>query len=385
MSESPIKLKDLICFAHHRWNFIYHRPQHLMSRFAKCFRVFYIEEPVFNALSDHYEISLTSDKVIIVVPHLQYDHKRPDVDMRTQGIIDKLFATENISNYLLWYYTPLALRVSNHLNAKFIVYDCVNDLSALKSATPELKQLELELLSKSNVVFTAGQSLFEVKKKLHTNIYLFPNSIDRKHFEQARSIKFDLPDQDVIPHPRIGFFGVIDERLDIALLENVSRLRPNWHFIMIGPVEKMEPSSLPNFHNIHYLGIKTYNELPHYLAGWDLAMIPFVHNESTRFISPAKTPEYLAAGKPVVSTPIIDVIRPYGNKGLVRIAGTPDEFVRVVEGELANEDRAEWVELVDEFLAHNSWNKTWSEMMSIIGTSLIGLSDKVNTKGQEYV
>src|SRR5690606_29781039 len=92
MSESPIKLKDLICFAHHRWNFIYHRPQHLMSRFAKCFRVFYIEEPVFNALSDHYEISLTSDKVIIVVPHLQYDHKRPDVDMRTQGIIDKLFA-----------------------------------------------------------------------------------------------------------------------------------------------------------------------------------------------------------------------------------------------------------------------------------------------------
>jgi len=125
--------------------------------------------------------------------------------------------------------------------------------------------------------------------------------------------------------------------------------------------------------------------LPHYLAGWDLAMIPFVHNESTRFISPAKTPEYLAAGKPVVSTPIIDVIRPYGNKGLVRIAGTPDEFVRVVEGELANEDRAEWVELVDEFLAHNSWNKTWSEMMSIIGTSLIGLSDKVNTKGQEYV
>jgi UDP-galactopyranose mutase len=200
-------------------------------------------------------------------------------------------------------------------------------------------------------------------------------------------IKFDLPDQENIPHPRIGFFGVIDERLDIDLLERVSRLRPNWHFIMVGPVVKIDPSMLPNFHNIHYLGAKTYNELPHYLAGWDIAMIPFAHNESTRFISPTKTPEYLAAGKPVVSTPIIDVIRPYGNKGLVRIAGTPDEFIRVVEEELRREDKSEWLERVDDFISQNSWNKTWSEMMSLIGTAMMGLTKEqtVKSKGEEYV
>jgi glycosyltransferase involved in cell wall biosynthesis len=180
---------------------------------------------------------------------------------------------------------------------------------------------------------------------------------------------------------------VIDERMDLNLLERVSRLKPSWHFVMVGPVVKINPESLPNFHNIHYLGGKTYSELPHYLAGWDVAMIPFAHNESTRFISPTKTPEYLAAGKPVVSTPIIDVIRPYGNKGLVRIAGTPDEFVRVVEEELNKAEREEWLEKVDDFLAQSSWDKTWSEMMNIIGATMAGVRAKetIKTKGQEYV
>lgn len=330
MNESPLKLKDLVCFSHLRWDFVYQRPQHLISRFAKVFRVFYIEEPIYHAPKDHYEISMSNAQVIVVIPHLQDDHLRPDVNQRLQALLDKLFDAEGIANYMFWYYTPMALPFTNHLEPGFIVYDCMDELSAFKSAAPELKTLELELMKKSDVVFAGGQSLYEVKKKNHEKIYLFPSSIDKAHFEQARTIQFDLPDQDCIPHPRIGFFGVIDERLDIDLIEKVSRLRPNWHFVIVGPVVKIDPKSLPNFHNIHYLGAKTYNELPHYLSGWDMAMIPFAHNESTRFISPTKTPEYLAAGKPVVSTPIIDVIRPYGNKGFVRIAGTPDEFVRVV-------------------------------------------------------
>ena len=387
MNDTPLKLKDLVCFSHLRWNFVYQRPQHLISRFTKCFRVFFVEEPFFNAPSDHLAVNVSDEKVTIIVPQLQDEHHRPDVNVRIQELLEKFFQDENISNYLFWYYTPMALKFTSEFSPSLVVYDCMDELSAFKSASPELKMMEQELMTKADVVFAGGQSLYEVKKKSHPRTFLFPSSIDKNHFEQARSIKFDPPDQDSIPHPRIGFFGVIDERLDIDLLEHVARLRPNWNFIMIGPVVKIDPATLPNFHNIHYLGGKTYQDLPKYLAGWDVAMIPFAHNESTRFISPTKTPEYLAAGKPVVSTPIIDVIRPYGNKGLVRIAGTADEFVRVTEEELHRADKLEWQERVDDFLSQSSWNKTWGEMMSIIGTSLVGKKvEKVkNPKGQEYV
>jgi glycosyltransferase involved in cell wall biosynthesis len=387
MNPSPLKVQDMVCFSHLRWNFVYQRPQHLISRFAKNFRVFFVEEPVFNAKSDQLLVSESAENVKIVVPHLLDDHRRPDVDIRQQELLEKLFADEQIDNYLFWYYTPQALKFSREFEPKFVVFDCMDELSAFKSASPDLKQLEQELLAKANVVFAGGQSLYEAKKKNHPRTFLFPSSIDKKHFVQARTIAFDPPDQDSIPHPRLGFFGVIDERLDIDLLEKVSRLRPNWHFIMIGPVVKIDQRSLPNFHNIHYLGSKSYQDLPGYLSGWDIAMIPFAHNEATRFISPTKTPEYLAAGKPVISTPIIDVIRPYGNKGLVRIAGTPDEFVRVAEEELGIRDREEWLDAVDDFLSNSSWDITHNEMLQIIRTSLVGtkVEQVTKTKGQEYV
>jgi UDP-galactopyranose mutase len=387
MTDTPLKLKDLICFSHLRWNFVYQRPQHLISRFTKCFRVFFVEEPFFNAPSDQLNINVSPEKVTVIVPHLQDEPNRPDVNQRIQELLERFFQEENVTNYLFWYYTPMALQFTRDFSPSYIVFDCMDELSAFKGASPELKEMEQELMNTADVVFTGGQSLYEAKKKSHPRTFLFPSSIDKSHFEQARTITFDPADQDSIPHPRIGFFGVIDERMDIDLLEKVARLRPNWHFIMIGPIVKIDPRNLPNFHNIHYLGGKSYNDLPKYLAGWDVAIIPFAHNESTRYISPTKTPEYLAAGKPVVSTPIIDVIRPYGNKGLVRIAGTPEEFVRVTEEELQHQDRTEWLEKVDDFISQSSWNKTWGEMMSIIGTSLVGRrSEKVkNSKGQQYV
>jgi len=236
-------------------------------------------------------VTVTDEKVTLVIPHLHGELSRPDVHLRIRELLEKFFQEENITNYLFWYYTPMALKFSSEFSPSFVVYDCMDELSAFKAASPELKQKEQELISKANVVFAGGQSLYEAKKKYHPRTFLFPSSIDKSHFEQARLIKFDPPDQDSIPRPRIGFFGVIDERLDIDLLEQVSRLRPNWNFIMIGPVVKIDAQSLPNFHNIHYLGAKSYAELPKYLAGWDVAMIPFAHNESTRFISPTKTPE----------------------------------------------------------------------------------------------
>jgi glycosyltransferase involved in cell wall biosynthesis len=387
MNDSPPKFKELVCFSHLRWNFVYQRPQHLISRFTRICRVFFVEEPIFHSASDTLEVSESAEGVVVVVPKLQDDNHRPDVEIRLQELLERFFEAENIVDYLFWYYTPMALKFTRDFEPGYVVFDCMDELSAFKSASPELKSLEQELMSRADIVFAGGQSLFEAKRKNHPRTYLFPSSIDKQHFARARTITFDPADQDSIPYPRLGYFGVIDERLDIDLLEKVALLRPSWNFIMIGPVVKIDPMSLPRFPNIYYLGSKSYGDLPGYLAGWDIALIPFAHNESTRFISPTKTPEYLAAGKPVVSTPIIDVIRPYGNKGLVRIAGTADEFVRVAEEELQVKDRGDWLESVDRFLSVSSWDITWNEMVRLINASKVGkkVEGVNNAKGQEYV
>lgn len=232
-----------------------------------------------------------------------------------------------------------------------------------------MREREAELLALADVVFTGGQSLYEAKRRQHKNIHPFPSGIDVSHFGQARDISEDLEDQAAIPHPRLGFFGVIDERMDIALLDRLAEARPDWHLIMIGPVVKIDPSDLPRRPNIHYLGGRNYKELPKYLAGWDVALLPFALNESTRYISPTKTPEYLAAGKPVVSTKIRDVVRPYGEMNLVRIAEGHSEFIKAVEDCLKEKDRdghSEWLVRVDELLSQNSWDKTWLRMMKEI-------------------
>ena len=242
------------------------------------------------------------------------------------------------------------------------------------------------MFQKADLIFTGGHSLFEVKKNLHSNIYPFPSSIEKEHFSMARQITTDPPDQQGIPHPRIGFFGVIDERMNIELVGQIAEQRPDLHFVMIGPVVKIDPASLPRPHNIHYLGGKTYQELPAYLSGWDIAIIPFALNESTKFISPTKTPEYLSAGKPVISTSITDVVQPYGVNKLVSIADSPDEFITAIDMILAQEDTSKWMEQVDAFLADNSWDNTWKKMLHhIIATYNEKHITNQKTKEQAYV
>jgi len=252
-----------------------------------------------------------------------------------------------------------------------IVYDCMDELSAFQGAPPELRQREADLFQQADLVFTGGQSLYEVKRHQHPNVYAFPSSIDVTHFVQARQAIDDPVDQANIPHPRLGFYGVIDERMDIDLLKGVAIARPDWQLVLIGPIVKIDPASLPQLPNIHYLGGKSYAELPHYLAGWDVALLPFARNESTRFISPTKTPEYLAAGKPVVSTSIRDVVRPYRDLGLVQIADSVPEFVAAVEVALQTAQKdSEWLDRVDAFLAQNSWDKTWASMSHLIESAV---------------
>jgi UDP-galactopyranose mutase len=368
------ELPDLVCLSHLRWDFVYQRPQHLLSRCAKeGRRVFFVEEPVFDDGPIRLKVSRRDSGVLVVVPHLPVGFREEKRDVAQKELLDHLFAVYDIQNFILWYYTPMAWGFTQHLKPLAIVYDCMDELSAFKAAPPALRFRETELFRHADLVFTGGQSLYEAKRRQHPHhpqIRAFPSSIDASHFSQARRRIGDPPDQSEIPRPRLGFFGVIDERLDIELLDGLAAARPDWHFVMIGPVVKIDPAELPRRPNIHYLGSKAYEDLPAYLAGWDVALLLFARNEATRFISPTKTPEYLAAGRPVVSTSIRDVVRPYEELGLVRIADTVEGQVSAIEASMV-EDSAERLRRVDAFLAQTSWDLTWAHMSGLITRAVL--------------
>jgi hypothetical protein len=355
---------DLICFSHLRWNFVFQRPQHLMTRWAQNRRVFFFEEPI-EAPSAGSQIKVDPSGVVVVTPLLPQGMSHEDRASAQRALVDEVVRGFGLNAPVLWYYTPMALPFSRHLEASAVVYDCMDELSGFLGCPPELRLLERELMSRAQVMFTGGQSLFESKRKLHRNVHAFPSSVDVSHFAKARTVREEPADQADIPHPRIGFHGVIDERMDLELLRGMAALRPDWQFVVLGPVVKIDERSLPNAANLHYLGGKSYEQLPAYLGGWDATMLPFALNESTRFISPTKTPEYLAGGKGVVSTPIHDVVKPYGEQGLVRIANTPETFVKGLESCLAGCNEA-WLMKVDRFLSNMSWDRTWQQMHDLV-------------------
>ena len=365
-------LPDLVCFAHLHWDFVWQRPQHLLSRFAQHGRVFYVEEPFVHPdqVAPHLEIKERQNGLKVLVAHLPQGLDEARSNQLQHELLARYFAENKIDEYVFWYYTPMALEKSRDFAPALTVYDCMDELANFKFAPPTLRTLEQELFERADLVFTGGQTLYEAKSQQHDDAHAFPSSIDKAHFGLART---DLPepaDQAGIVHPRVGFFGVVDERLDVELLGQLAEAHPEWQFVIIGPVVKIAPDSLPQQSNIHYLGGKNYQELPAYLRGWDVATLLFADNESTKFISPTKTPEYLAAGKPVVSTPIRDVVRPYGDLGLVHIAADAPAFGEAITAALQQRTDADWLRRTDTYLATISWDLTWQQMVQLMQESL---------------
>jgi len=373
---------NMVCFSHLRWDFVFQRPQHLLTRLAESVNVFYLEEPITtNTGFPHYTYVSRGHQVTVITPQLPVGlTNEASLEIEKQLFTD-FMAEHVLSDYGFWYYTPMALEFSRGHSPELVVFDCMDELSAFKFAPESIKTLEKELLQKADIVFTGGHSLYEAKKNQHKNIHAFPSSIDKLHFAKARTLKQERIDQAVT----LGFYGVIDERFDIELIRGIAELRPEWEIELIGPVVKIDPATLPIRSNIHYIGSKTYSELPELIAGWDVALIPFLLNESTRFISPTKTPEYLAAGLPVVSTPIRDVINPYGKFGLVSIGHNAEDFVAFAEMELKRSDRKEWLQKVDFFLAHSSWDQTCEKMIELMNDTIKPPMLNFNTKIQSNV
>lgn len=364
-SKAPSR-PTLICFSHLRWNFVYQRPQHLMSRFARDFDVFFWEEPLDTDAAPHLIAHQDISGVTILTPHLPVNLQGEARTRILRALLNDALVGR-AGDLVRWFYTPMMLPISQHLNAAFTVYDCMDELSAFKFSPPELPQLEQELFQAADIVFTGGHSLYEEKSAQHPNVHPFPSAVDIPHFGQARELqpKADAP-------PTIGFYGVVDERFDCDLLAHVAELRPSICFEIVGPIVKIDPASLPQRGNIHYAGPVRYAELPIHLGRWHAAMMPFARNDSTRFISPTKTPEYLAAGRPVVSTAVRDVERSYGQLAGVLIADEAEGFAAACDAALLlAQDRSNWLPQVDAILAEVSWDRTYWAMLGFVQAGLV--------------
>ncbi len=353
----------IVTFSHLRWNFVYQRPQQLLSRLAAAHshRVVFIEEPIEDETGVlFWEHSGPAPNVSVYCPHTPA--KTPGFSDEQLEYLDRLLTElierEKIADPILWFYTPMAVPLAKRFSPRAVVYDAMDELSAFAGAPPQLLEREEQLFQEADIVFTGGPSLYRAKKGRHPNVHCFPSSVDLKHFGQARHALPDPADQASIPRPRLGFFGVIDERLDRDLLAAVANAHPEWHLVMAGPVVKIRESDLPRAANLHYLGQKPYSELPSYLANWDVCLLPFARNEATRFISPTKTLEYMAAEKMIVSTPITDVAEPYGN--IAYLGGSPEEFIAACDRAVSasSGELAQRIHGMREVLSSTSWDAT---------------------------
>ena len=347
---------EMVVFCHLRWGFVYQRPQHLISRMAKIYKVLFVEEPIpFDAAEENeYNLEIIHDNLHILKPKVK------DI----KNIADILKPVLNNSSLEIgWFYSPSFSPLLSDFKFETVIYDCMDELSLFKGASPEIINQEKFLLSESHIVFTGGKSLFESKNKFHPNVHCFPSSVDRSHFAQALG-DIDIPeDIKEIQKPVVGYFGVIDERINLELLRDTARLLPKVGFVMIGPLAKIGEEDLPREKNIYYLGMKSYNELPKYLKAFDIAMMPFALNDATRYISPTKTLEYMAAGKPIISTAIKDVVRDYRN--CISIIETASDFAETIE-RLWKEYQPDNTVIYKNILDNTSWNATSENMLNQI-------------------
>jgi UDP-galactopyranose mutase len=377
-------MSDLICISHLRWDFVWQRPQHLLSRLAQQHRILFVEEPMtcLEVTKPRLEIfparGCSKKQQVNIVRLLQPAEEHCWIghnDARTQRTYERLLRdylnAEGWTDPILWLYVSMAMPFARVIKPKLLIYDVMDELSAFKGAPSELKKYDQILLRQADIVFTGGASLYRSKSAYNPNAHLFPSGVEIEHFAQAAHVNGHCPDDLLnVPHPILGYFGVIDERMDLPLLAHLAEAHPDWSLVMIGPVIKIDPAELPQAPNLHYLGMKEYQQLPGYLAHFDVALVPFAMNEATRYLSPTKTLEYLAAHKPVVSTPLHDIVELYGD--YVRVGRTPAEFMAQVENTLAETDNQRAIRRTreEQLLAQHTWDNIAQEMGRIIRTQL---------------
>jgi glycosyltransferase involved in cell wall biosynthesis len=359
-------METIVVLSHLRWDFVYQRPQHLLSRLAEHYHIVFFEEPVFHP-REHL--------AVISTPHPNVVVWKPCTPVEAAGFHDDqlpyllpLFrqVVSECDDYMVWFYTPMAIPLIDGLTPQLVVYDCMDELAAFKNSPKQLLQRENALFNVTDIVFTGGPSLFRAKQGRHSNVHCFPSSVDINHFSQGLDPGNEHSTHNAMPRPRVGYYGVIDERIDMNIIAAVADAHAEWQIVMVGPVVKIDPAALPQRQNIHYLGQWPYEELPQFLASWDVALLPFAINESTRFISPTKTLEYMVAELPIVSTNVADVVELYGRA--VSLASDIEGFIGACERALKEtpQVRFDRVQAMRYIVSTSSWDATVKQMRRLI-------------------
>jgi len=356
----------IIVFSHLRWDFVFQRPQHLLSRLAAHYPIVFVEEPVHDEERTFLHTYSPAPDILVCQPHTPvnqlgfHDDHLPHLQRLMRQVV------RDYDDHIAWFYTPMALPLLQELDPRLVVYDCMDELASFKNAPKQLLQRESALLKVADVVFTGGQSLYRAKRERHPNVHCFPSSVDASHFVQSLNRANSHPAHKDIPGPRLGYYGVIDERLDTELIAKVADAHAQWQIVLVGPVVKIDPADLPRRPNIHYLGQQPYQALPQFLAGWDVCLLPFALNEATRFISPTKTLEYMAAELPIVSTPVTDVAELYAD--IVDIAHDAPAFIAACEAALlaTPQAHAQKIDKMRKVLASTSWDSTVEKMCAVL-------------------
>jgi len=359
-------MQSIIVFSHLRWNFVFQRPQHLLSKLSKHYRILFYEEPEFCPGKVSVKLFSPLPNITVCTPCTPVD--QPGFVEEQMPYLRQI-AREQCGSYtdaIAWFYTPTALPLLDEIHAQHVVYDCMDELSAFKNPPPHMEEYESALLARADIVFAGGPSLYNAKKHRHPNVHCFPSSVDATHFRQALDRNIAHPTHRTLARPRLGYYGVIDERIDAALIGRMADVHPEWQIVLVGPAAKVDPATLPSRLNIHYMGYQPYSVLPQFLAAWDVCLMPFNMNDATRFISPTKSLEYMAAELPIVSTPIKDVVDLHGD--VVEIAYSPEEFIGACERMLNMKgvQMQKKIRLMRERLAHTSWTSTAEQMRGLL-------------------
>jgi UDP-galactopyranose mutase len=366
--------ETIVAFSPLRWTGTPHRTQQILSRLASTRRVLVIEDPIYKAdTPPHWEFASPTPRLTVCRPHLPANSQKHQSSWKT--LLHQLKTSYSISNPVGWLATPLALPLLNEFSPSVILYDAIDELNCPRGTTTQWLDMENKVLSKADAVFTSGYSLYQMLRQKHSNVHCLPSSADINHFKQARTLRRMYEGQTLftveshepeghacLPHPRLGYCGVLDKRIDFELIDLVARTRPEWQVVLVGPLVDLKPSQLPRQPNLHYLGPRPYDQLPAYIAGWDAALMPFVCNDSTRYLNPTTTMEYMAAERLIVTTRVADVVKPYC--GIVFVGHSPNTFIVGCEEAItaSETERLTQVRLMREALTLNSWQATVRSM-----------------------
>ena len=359
----------IVVHSHLGWDWVWQRPQQFLSRLSKRHRVLFVEGPVPVPEIDRTQMVLreTRDYPNVVVLQMKVPASRWSdggwVDQERRRIVQQVLAEplgREFQSPVQWFYDPMAVTAfAGHLGERAIVYDCMDELSLFRGAPPELVRRERELLTMADVVFAGGPRMWEAKRELNQNCFCFGCGVDHAHFGRALDVHLPLPAElKDLPKPVFGYIGVVDERIDYELVAALADATEG-SVVMVGPWTKVDPDAFPQRKNLHWLGGRDYAQLPAYAKAFDVCLMPFAMNESTRFINPTKALEYMATGRPVVSTPVRDVVKQYSD--VVAIGNDHAEFIAACQDAAASPQAAR-VERGRALARKNSWESIVTQL-----------------------